>query len=78
MMQMPNTLRSRIALQILIHFHVSEDPLPLPPSRAVSSAIERLERLGVIRPSRDSYVTTPLGCGWIASLCRVPMPTSES
>ena len=64
-----------LAIDILLHFHVSPLPHPLSAYPAVADEIESQLRDGMIEPDKGAYRTTDRGDAHIRHLCNVPFPT---
>lgn len=64
-----------LAIEILLHFHVSPLPHPLSAYPAVADEIESQLRDGLIEEEKASYRTTERGKAHIRQLCNLPFPT---
>lgn len=77
-MNTPLTLNCPANIHILLHYHVSCEPLRQAP--VTDECTQMLLEVGAIRPdvnqiNASGYTTTPLGAAWVQALCNVPMPT---
>ena len=66
-----------LAIEILLHFHVSPLPHPLSAYPAIAAEIESQLRDGLIEPAKEGYhyQTTERGKAHIRQLCNLPFPT---
>lgn len=64
-----------LAIEILLHFHVSPLPHPLSSYPAVAAEIESQLNNGLIEEEKASYRTTERGNAHIRQLCNLPFPT---
>ncbi len=64
-----------LAIEILLHFHVSPLPHPLSAYPAVAAEIESQLNNGLIEEEKASYRTTERGKAHVQQLCNLPFPT---
>lgn len=71
-----NVIFSPNNIDVLLHFHVSDEPHPRREAPAVQDAIAWFLDIGVIAHGEHPYCyrTTDLGKAWVESLCNVPIP----
>jgi hypothetical protein len=75
------TIFSPANIEILLHCHVSPEPIPNLEAPAIAETVRDFISIGAIEPNRQEgdesprrYKTTALGRAWVQALCSVPPP----
>jgi hypothetical protein len=64
-------------IEVVMYHHFLVDPHPRADAPAVSKAVQRYIRDGILAPDGEGFTTTAKGRAWVKLLCAVPYPTGE-